>query len=177
MSSFNGPLNDVAARKINQLAVTRDYISQPRISKNVIQNNPLITICFLASTCNRQNFYLSYKSFVQKVGFFFFTSRTEVPKVFCTSVVIRSRMCSSITGPGRVLVVYYILSIPKFLQYICTGDLVQKLMNKLHQTIFQWTVVAKCLRDLGNNCQNSCTSVEYRDTLDFADYFFLHVYR
>lgn len=33
MSSMNGPLNDIAGRKTHQLAVTRDYISQPRISK------------------------------------------------------------------------------------------------------------------------------------------------
>ena len=36
MSSLNGPLNDVAARNTHKMAVTRNYISQPRISKYII---------------------------------------------------------------------------------------------------------------------------------------------
>lgn len=37
--SLNGPLNDIAGRKTHQLAVTRDYISQPRISKTMIKHD------------------------------------------------------------------------------------------------------------------------------------------
>lgn len=32
MGSLNGPLNDAAARQTHKLAVSRDYISQPRTS-------------------------------------------------------------------------------------------------------------------------------------------------
>lgn len=33
MNSLNGPLSDIAARNTHKMAITRDYISQPRISK------------------------------------------------------------------------------------------------------------------------------------------------